>query len=150
MEELGPYDYGPVVPPGCCDDSAETGEVESPIRSNFVILARDDPKVCLCKDRKFTVNLHKDGSWSFTFTNGDSLTEEQIQEYCQEIAGAQSLLESQERWRMHGRGLGQWDPDQNFGFAENGAVADSGTVFFPSGRSNGTGDSCSIQPSVNF
>jgi len=153
--ELEPYDFGPVIPDACCDDADSTsGSLTdfAPVRLVYTVLAHADDPICLCKDRKFTVNLHKDDSWSFTYTNGDTLTSEDQATYCREIAAAQSYLEGQERWRRNGRNIGLWDPQRSFGATGTGARADDGTVYFPRGRSDDSfGDSgnCSVQFPIN-
>lgn len=140
MEE---YDFGPIIPPGCCNDDIIVIDT-SPVRLNFVLFAYKNPPLCGCKYRKFTVNLHMDGTWSFTFTNGDSLSQEEIKLYCREIAAAQSLLETKETWRARGRNLGLWDYKQ-FGSKGDGAVSTTPT-YFPAGRGNNSfgPNGCSI------
>lgn len=156
--DLEPYDFGPVsvVPDECCDDydygdvTGTEKPVTSPVRSVFVIIAHDNDPVCDCKDRKFTVNLHKDGGWSFTFTNGEFLSEEEKKLYCKEIAGAQSYLDSQERFRQRGKGLGFWDPNRNRS-ANNGDTSVDDVRYFPA--SNGGNDfygKCSIKGPLNI
>lgn len=156
--ELEPYDFGPIVPDGCCDSSDSFGEVtdgfapEWPrVRTSYVVLAHRNPPICGCKFRKFTVNLHKDDSWSFTYTNGEELSIEDRNTYCKEIASAQSYLESQERWRKLGRNIGIWDPDNYYGTTGNAGRSDTGTTYYPGQRSDGSygGGSCSINTPIN-
>jgi len=151
MEELEPYDYGPICPDECDDDSSSSSSF-IPVRLSYVIIARASDPVCSCRDRKFTVNLHRDGSWSFTFTNGEFLSIEEQDFYCKEISAAQSLLEGRERWRRLGKNIGLWDPETNFGATGTGARADDGTVYFPGGRSDDSFNSnkCSTQPPSNM
>ena len=151
-----PYDFGPVVPDGCCETSSSDvtdgfAPDFAPIRINFTILAHDGAPLCKCKYRKFTVNLHMDDSWSFTYTNGDPLSSEDQQTYCREIAGAQSILESNERWRKNGKGLGLWDPQKYYGPSSDDNPSKTGTVYFPANRSNNTygPGGCSIRTPVN-
>lgn len=141
--ELEPYDFGPIVVDECCDIGIDTSLPS--VRDNYVILAHKNDPICGCKYRKFTVNLHMNDSWSFTYTNGDELSEEDKLVYCKEISAAQSLLETRERWRRNGKNIGIWDPDKNYGATGNGARVDDGTVYFPGGRVDGRfNDNCSI------
>lgn len=152
---MADLDFGEIsgyVPEECCD--LDFGDITgsdniveiSPVRTNQVLLAHKEVRDGCCHDRKYTVNLHMNDSWSFTFTNGDFLTKEQIDTYCNEISAAQSMLETQEKWRQQGRGLGKWDI--------HGPVKteSDGTVYFPAGRdgnSFGYNDSCAVQgPSI--
>lgn len=136
------------VDPKCCVDS-ETSTNNNQIISNFPILAHLDNKDLCMNDRKFFVNLHLDGSWSFTFSNGDSLTEEQKQSYCREISGAQSKLLNERKWFLNGKGLGVWD---NFGQKVNKSITvDQNTQYFNSGTFNDFGSKlCQIMPNVDL
>lgn len=138
--DLEPYDFGPVYPDECCDNNSETVNNESPVKLNFVLIAFDDG------DRKFTVSLHQNGTWSFSFTNGDPFPEELRNKYCSQISAAQSKLEALERWRRNGRDIGIWDPDRNFGTPGSGGKV----TYFPAGSSGSNGGDCSILPKAVF
>lgn len=144
--DLEPYDFGPIIVDECCDQVySEIDDSPPLVRSNYVVLAHKNDPICGCIHRKFTINLHMDDSWSFTYTNGEPLTEEEQHLYCREISAAQSMLETRERWRRNGKNIGIWDPDKNFGATGTGSRADDGTVYFPGGRSDGRLDqNCSI------
>jgi len=150
-EELPELDFGEiqgVIPPGCCDDNPQVIN-ESDIVSNYVILAHLDDKDRCSKDRKFMVNLHRNGTWSFTFSNGEQLTDEQVNQYCSEIAGAQSKLTNERRWILNGRGLGVWDQSRNLA-GSDGAVSDDNTQYLPSGGKTYNQSSCSILGQANL
>lgn len=169
MEDL---DFGPIVdeveayiPDECCDD-LDFGEItagdivedtinSNPIRRNYTIIAYKEFDSENCQDRRFTVNMHTDGSWSYTYTNGEFLEQEETDFYCNEIRAAQSYLETQENWFNQGKGLGKWNFGQNPGAANgSGAHSGNGTVYFPAGRSNdsfgGSNGSCSVQSPSAF
>lgn len=135
------------VPPECCEPEMPV-ENSNPVIKNFVVLAHGDSDD-RCGDRRFTVNLHQDGSWSFTFSNGEALTQQQINFYCAEIAGAQSKLANERRWEINGRGLGVWDPANNIA-GSDGAISDNGTQYQQTGVFNSSlGPSCNIAGPIN-
>lgn len=136
------------VDPKCCNAS-ENNKNDNQIILNYPILAHLDEKDACNNDRKFFVNLHLDGSWSFTFSNGESLTESQKQSYCNEISGAQSKLYNERKWFLNGKGLGVWD---NFGQKVNKSITvDSNTKYFNNGNFNDFGEkTCKILPSADL
>ena len=111
---------------------------------NYTIIAHSSDLDDNGRYRKFTVSLYNDGNWSFEFTNGLALTEEQKQTYCNEIAGAQSLLETKRRWYLRGRGIGVWDYHHNSSGGSDGAIEDHNTRYYPNGTLNGSRQECNI------
>lgn len=147
MNELPELDFGEIhgyIPDECCIKEEEPIN-NNDIIANFVLFAYDDEKDECGMDRKFTVNLHRDGSWSFTFTNGEPLNDEQISNYCSSITGAQNKLMNERKWKLNGRGLGIWDTNKLAG--TDGSIQDTNTNYLNQGsyKSN-----CSIFQKVNL
>lgn len=149
-EDLEDFDFGDIcdehchVPKECCKDE-KISKPDDHVISNYVLIAHNGNKDACGYYRKFTVNLHRSGSWSFTYTNGKYLTQEEIQLYCKEISGAQSLLVTRKQWNLRGRGIGVWDFKYNSGAGSDGANQDNNTKYYPSGfMSNTENNGCSI------
>jgi hypothetical protein len=146
--DLGELDFGEIydcnIPKECCN-KCNKNKKQDGIVSNHKIIAHLDDKTECERYKEFTVNLHRDGSWSFNFTNGEKLSNEQIQNYCSEITGAQALLTAQRQWRLRGRELGVWDFRYNSGAGSDGANEDNNTIYRPAGSGNYGKGPCSIQ-----
>lgn len=142
-------DEGCYVPQECCN----RGDQEIPntdIINNYTVIAHKDGLNKCGRYREFLVNLHRDGSWSFTFKNGEPLNQDQIQNYCQEISGAQEMLSSYRQWILRGRGLGIWDYTSRNRAGGDGAIQDNDTIYYPSGILNSNTGSCSIKGQANL
>jgi hypothetical protein len=70
---------------------------------------RQEPVIgYLDNNRTFYVNLLTDYTFSFTWMNGDNLTEKQKSDYCVQIASAQNKLENVYGFILRGRGYSQY------------------------------------------
>lgn len=153
-DSLPPLDFGEIHgyrPPECCQATEEEVDI-SPVWRNFVLIAYKEPTDACGRHPPFSVNLHQDGSWSFTFLNGVSLTDTQKQTYCVEITGAQSRLQTWREWELRGKGLGVWDFSRNRMAGDDAAIEDNNTRYFPLGATGSSQDpqSCQIQGTVDF
>jgi hypothetical protein len=127
---MADLDFGPInVPDECCEDTT-TEDTDSPVLLNYQIIAYLNGQN-VCQDyRKFTVNLHTDGSWSYTYLNGESLSQEEINAYCDEINGVKAKLENDQRWKESGSGLNLWNPEQ--------ADSEDSTLYSPAASGGST------------
>lgn len=151
---LPPLDFGEIhgyTPPECCEDNSST-ITSSPVWRQFVLIAYKEKQDKCGRFPKFSVNLHKDGIWSFTFLNGVSLSESQKTTYCVEISGAQSRLRTWREWELRGKGLGVWDFTRNRLADGDAAIEDNNTNYFPLGTTGSSNNpqECQIQESIDL
>lgn len=78
----------------------------------------------LDNNRVFFVNLMEDATFTFTWLNGEELTEIEKNNYCVQIVNAQNKLENVQTYILRGRGMSQYGPWYNFPYSIDG---DAGT-----------------------
>jgi hypothetical protein len=76
---------------------------------NSLETIRQEPIVgFLDNDRMFYVNLMRDATFTFTWLNGEKLTEIDKKKYCTQITNAQNKLETVQTYILRGRGMSQF------------------------------------------
>jgi hypothetical protein len=115
------------------------------IVSNYVLIAyKGDIDKC-GNYRRFTVSLHRNYTFSYSFTNGDPLTKKEIIIYNNEIQNAQNRLTRERQYYMRGKNLGIWDMQAyNRAPAGTASIQDKDTQYYRPGTTEST-----PSPSIN-
>lgn len=74
----------------------------------------------LHNNRVFYVNLLTDYTYSFTWSNGEYLTDEEKNSYCIQILSAQNKLENMYGFILRGRGMAQYGYWNNWPWSQDG------------------------------